>query len=65
MCIVPVALVVAREDMRLTENGCDKKNKRLSIPPIGVNSVISYDATRLIIRIIVGEHIFSEPFVQW
>ncbi len=22
ICIVPVALVVAREDMRLTENGC-------------------------------------------
>lgn len=25
MCIVPVALVVARDDIRLTENGCVKK----------------------------------------
>jgi hypothetical protein len=48
--------------MRLTENGCvEKKKKGFSIPPQG----LKYDETHLIIKIIIGKHISSEPFVQW
>jgi hypothetical protein len=58
MCIVPLALAVAREDITLTEKGCGKRQVYFTACEIAITG-----KTDLIVGIIKSERISFEPFV--